>query len=99
MKPVKRERIAGMGMHYKFRPLDYFLESQQELGVQSIEFWCARPHFLLDDYGFEDVKKLRESWISTEWKLAVIFPGVYGVQRITCVAQDETAGETFYGLF
>ena len=60
MKPVKRERIAGMGMHYKFRPLDYFLESQQELGVQSVEFWCARPHFLLDDYGFEDVKKLRE---------------------------------------
>ena len=60
--------------------LDYFLESQQELGVQSIEFWCARPHFLLDDYGFEDVKKAEGKAGFLRNEAGCIFPGVYGVQ-------------------
>lgn len=98
MKPVKRERIAGMGMHYKFRTLDYFLKSQQELGVQSIEFWCARPHFLLDDYGFEDIGKLREKLDSYGMKLAAFSPECT-VYNYNLCAQDETAGETFHGLF
>lgn len=98
MKPVKRERIAGMGMHYKFRPLDYFLESQQELGVQSIEFWCARPHFLLDDYGFEDVKKLREKLDFYGMKLAAFSPECT-VYNYNLCAQDETAARHSMGYF
>ena len=98
MKPVKRERIAGMGMHYKFRPLDYFLESQQELGVQSIEFWCARPHFLLDDYGFEDVKKLREKLDFYGMKLAAFSPECT-VYNYNLCAQDETAARQSMGYF
>lgn len=98
MKPVKRERIAGMGMHYKFRPLDYFLESQQALGVQSIEFWCARPHFLLDDYGFEDVKKLREKLDSHGMKLAAFSPECT-VYNYNLCAQDETAARHSMGYF
>ncbi len=98
MKPVKRERIAGMGMHYKFRPLDYFLESQQELGVQSIEFWCARPHFLLDDYGFEDVKKLKEKLDFYGMKLAAFSPECT-VYNYNLCAQDETAARHSMGYF
>lgn len=98
MKPVKRERIAGMGMHYKFRPLDYFLESQQELGVQSIEFWCARPHFLLDDYGFEDVKKLKEKLDFYRMKLAAFSPECT-VYNYNLCAQDETAARHSMGYF
>ena len=98
MKPVKRERIAGMGMHYKFRPLDYFLESQQELGVQSIEFWCARPYFLLDDYGFEDVKKLREKLDFYGMKLAAFSPECT-VYNYNLCAQDETAARHSMGYF
>lgn len=98
MKPVKRERIAGMGMHYKFRPLDYFLESQQELRVQSIEFWCARPHFLLDDYGFEDVKKLKEKLDFYGMKLAAFSPECT-VYNYNLCAQDETAARHSMGYF
>ena len=54
MTGLKREQLAGMGTHYKFYPLEYFLKCQAELGLQNIEVWCARPHFLLDDYGYED---------------------------------------------
>lgn len=54
MIKIRRERIAGMNMHYKYRTLDYFFKTQQALGIKNIEFWCASPHFLLDDYGFED---------------------------------------------
>ena len=84
MKPVKRERIAGMGMHYKYRTLDYFLKSQKKLGVQSIEFWCARPHFLLDDYGFEDAGKLREKIDSYGMKLTAFLRNVLFIITI-CV--------------
>ena len=85
-------------MHYKFRPLDYFLESQQELGVQSIEFWCARPHFLLDDYGFEDVKKLREKLDFYGMKLAAFSPECT-VYNYNLCAQDETAARHSMGYF
>ena len=96
MKPVKRERIAGMGMHYKYRTLDYFLKSQKELGVQSIEFWCARPHFLLDDYGFEDAGKLREKIDSYGMKLTAFSPECT-VYNYNLCAQDKTAAKHSMG--
>lgn len=40
-----------MGNHYMYYPLDYFLESQAELGFKLLEMWCGLPHFILDDYG------------------------------------------------
>ena len=60
MIKIRREQIAGMNMHYKYRTLDYFFKTQQALGIKNIEFWCARPHFLLDDYGFEDAAELKK---------------------------------------
>ena len=61
MIKIRREQIAGMNMHYKYRTLDYFFKTQQALGIKNIEFWCARPHFLLDDYGFEDAAELKKN--------------------------------------
>ena len=51
MIKIRREQIAGMNMHYKYRTLDYFFKTQQALGIKNIEFWCARPHFLLEIMG------------------------------------------------
>lgn len=76
MIKIRREQIAGMNMHYKYRTLDYFFKTQQALGIKNIEFWCARPHFLLDDYGFEDAAELKECsrlWIDNR----SFFTGVY----------------------
>ena len=32
MIKIRREQIAGMNMHYKYRTLDYFFKTQQALG-------------------------------------------------------------------
>lgn len=77
MIKIRREQIAGMNMHYKYRTLDYFFKTQQALGIKNIEFWCARPHFLLDDYGFEDAAELKKKcsrlWLTNR----SFFTGVY----------------------
>lgn len=41
MPHLRREQLAGMGIHYMYHSLDYFLECQQELGFKTIEMWCA----------------------------------------------------------
>lgn len=76
MIKIRREQIAGMNMHYKYRTLDYFFKTQQALGIKNIEFWCARPHFLLDDYGFEDAAELKKN--AADYGLTTeLFTGVY----------------------
>ena len=39
MPHLRREQLAGMGIHYMYHSLDYFLECQQELGFKTIEMW------------------------------------------------------------
>lgn len=40
MPYLRREQLAGMGIHYMYHSLDYFLECQEELGFKTIEM-CA----------------------------------------------------------
>ena len=58
-KMIRREQVAGMNLHYRFYSLDYFLDTQKELGFKSIEFWAGAPHFYLDSMGYEDVKEVK----------------------------------------
>ena len=52
---IRRDRVAGMNIHYLYYSLDYFLDTQAELGFESIELWGAAPHFYLSPEGYEDV--------------------------------------------
>ena len=36
---IKREQIVSMNQHYRRFSLDYYLECQEKLGVENIEFW------------------------------------------------------------
>jgi protein FrlC len=65
MPQLRREQIAAMNLHYMLYPFEYFLKTQQELGVRTIEMWCGAPHFLLDDETYQDcdeVKKMVEGY-------------------------------------
>ena len=42
MPHLRREQLAGMGIHYMYHSFDYFLDCQQELGFKTIEMWCGR---------------------------------------------------------
>lgn len=63
---LRREQIAGMNIHYIMWSLDYFLDTQQRLGFESIELWCAEPHVTLDHTGYFEAevlaKKGRRPW-------------------------------------
>ena len=54
MPSLRREQLAGMGLHYLFRSFDYFLKTQSELGFKTIEMWAGAPHFLVDDTWHQD---------------------------------------------
>ena len=55
---LRREQIAGMNIHYIMWSLDYFLDTQQRLGFESIELWCAEPHVTLDHTGYFEAEVL-----------------------------------------
>lgn len=60
MASIKRKQIAGMNQHYKKFSIDYFLDSQQRAGIESIELWCGGPHFSIDSVRYEDCKALKK---------------------------------------
>lgn len=64
MNPIiRRSQIACMNMHYKRYSLDYFLNSVQRIGYESVAFWGGPPHFSLDSAGYEDTKALRKKFV------------------------------------
>ncbi len=98
MPSIKREQLAGMGMHYKFRTLDYFLKAQAELGLKNIEVWCARPHFLLDDYGYQDAVAWREKVESYGLHIGAFSPECT-VYNYNLCAWEDTAARHSMGYF
>ena len=98
MIKIRREQIAGMNMHYKYRTLDYFFKTQQALGIKNIEFWCARPHFLLDDYGFEDAAELKKN--AADYGLTIgAFSPECTIYNYALCCHDETARKHSIGYF
>lgn len=98
MTVIRREQLAGMGMHYKFRTLDYFLKTQQELGIKKIEVWCARPHFLLDDYEYEDAGAFRKKVESYGLSIGAFSPECT-IYNYNLCAYEETAAKHSMGYF
>ncbi len=59
---IKNSTISGMNIHYKFFPLDYFLDKMVENGYETIELWGAYPHHLhhlFDDISFPSVQEVK----------------------------------------
>lgn len=60
MSQLRLEQLAGMNIHYRLYPLEHFLDTQQRLGITTIELWAGAPHFLLGYDGFQDCTKLKQ---------------------------------------
>jgi protein FrlC len=69
MALIKREQLAGMNLHYKKFSLDYFLDAQQLVGFQNIEFWLGAPHFWLDSISYNNCKVIKKKIMKRELKV------------------------------
>ena len=49
-----------MNQHYRRFSLDYYLECQEKLGVENIEFWLGASHFYVDSKGYEAIQPVRK---------------------------------------
>lgn len=54
---MELSQLCAANYHYKRYTLDYFLDSAERLGYQSIELWASGPHLHLEDF---DAGRLRE---------------------------------------
>lgn len=64
MAQINTDRIAGMNIHYLYYSLLYFLDTQQKLGVKTIELWAGAPHFFWTVCLTRIVKKSGMKWKS-----------------------------------
>lgn len=60
MSYLQRWQIAGMNQNYKKHTFDYFIESMQLAGFETVELWLGAPHFWLDSKKFLDCSNAKE---------------------------------------
>lgn len=56
---LRREQIAGMNCHYYNYSLDYFMDSMEMYGYETIALWGGAPHFYLDYLTYSDCRVIR----------------------------------------
>ena len=71
---LKMEQVALANFAYNKFSLDYTLDSFQRLGVHNIEFYCAYPHFYLEDSSLWDMKVLRRKLREHELNVIDVCP-------------------------
>lgn len=74
MSYVYWEQLAGVNIHYRLYPFEYFLDVQQKLGMKNIELWAVAPHFLLGYDGYQDCRQLRKQIEDRGLKVAAFTP-------------------------
>ena len=60
LKNLKMEQVAFANFAYTKYSLKYTLDSLQKIGAHAIEFYCADPHFCLEDCTLEDMKVVKK---------------------------------------
>lgn len=88
MKKISRSQIAAMNIHYRFFPLEYFLDSVSNNGFRSIELWAASPHFYIEDVGPKESVSLRRETDRRDLKI-VCFTPEQCVYPINIAAREE----------
>lgn len=49
MKLLKKTQFAAVNENFKYWPFLYFLDTQKQLGVKSVEIWAGPPHVAAND--------------------------------------------------
>lgn len=68
------EQIAAMNIHYLFYSFEYFLDTQAELGVKTIELWLGAPHFFLDSMTYTECSKIRHMTEARGLQVKIVTP-------------------------
>ena len=58
MGGIVKQQIASMNLHYRYFPWEYFLDAAVRHGLSRIELWAAAPHFLVEDSGRAEVRRV-----------------------------------------
>lgn len=79
---IKLEQIAGMNCHYYNYSLDYFLQSMEECGYQTVAIWGGAPHFYLDYERYSNCRELKKKAERHGLQIKCFTPssGTYGYQ-------------------
>ncbi|GJM79809.1 AP endonuclease [Paenibacillus sp. HMSSN-139] len=71
---IQLSQVAAANYHYKRYSLDYFLDSVAGLGFRNIELWASGPHFHLDYFTLDEVKRLNQKSKERGLKLICLTP-------------------------
>ena len=58
MAQIARSRFALGSYHYLRYPMEYFLDTAVELGIENVELWAAAPQLFLQLTGPDRVRTL-----------------------------------------
>ena len=56
---LRKEQIAGMNCHYYNYSLDYFMDSMEMCGYETVALWGGAPHFYLDYLTYSNCREIR----------------------------------------
>ena len=71
---MKISQLCAANYHYKRYTLDYFLDSAERLGYQSIELWASGPHLHLEDFDGGRLRELNRTIKDHHLKIACFTP-------------------------
>ena len=95
MPTVKRLQIAAMNIPYRMCTLEYFLDTQQALGVKSIELYGGSPHVTLSFDVVSDWKAVREAVESRGMKVIAFTPESATYQYLLCTENPLVREKSF----
>lgn len=88
MAHLKREQLAGIGIHYIYYPLDYMLDAQQKAGYKTIELLGMAPHYLIDYKGYQDPVEMRKKAEAHGLRIACFTPECASYHYTMCGADE-----------
>lgn len=88
MAHLKREQLAGIGIHYIYYPLDYMLDAQQKAGYRTIELLGMAPHYLIDYKGYQDPVEMRKKAEARGLRIACFTPECASYHYTMCGADE-----------
>lgn len=71
---MKHAQLSAANYHYKRYTLDYFLDSVERLGYETIELWASGPHLHLEDFDTVRLAELNRKIKDHNLKLSCFTP-------------------------
>lgn len=88
MAHLRREQLAGIGIHYVYYPLEYMLDAQQKAGYKTIELLGMAPHYLIDYEKFQDPREIRKKVEDRGMHIGCFTPECASYHYTMCPSDD-----------